>query len=439
MKTLTLLELNKMVRNDLKRSFPDTFWVQAEVSECKEHFSGHCYLELIQKKDNQDTLCAKARATIWATVWQELGPYFAQQTGSRLMPGHQILAEVSVDFHELYGFSLIIKDIDPSYTLGNQAMRRQEIRIKLEKEGVIDQNKELGWPELPQRIAVISSPVAAGYQDFIKQLTENSYGFVFYTALFPATMQGEGAARSIIEALDRINDSNMDVDVVVIIRGGGAVADLSCFDEYDLCYYCTQFPKPILTGLGHDKDYSILDRVAHTSVKTPTAAAEQLISTFSQQAWRLDADAERLLKRVGQVMETSKLALYAMPGRLTTLVQERIRGELLHSERDLSRLKQVSARSLMQSGQHANLLITRLVMQCQTVLAQQKMKGQWLEQSILAFSPEKILKKGFSLTLHNGKIIRSVKDIPIGFSLETILTDGTLTSTINSKHSNDER
>jgi exodeoxyribonuclease VII large subunit len=436
---MTLQELNRLVRSNLRQYMPDAYWVQAEVSECKEHFSGHCYLELIQKKEGEDTLCAKARATIWANTWQTLGAYFAEQTGTRLKPGLQILAEVAVDFHELYGFSLVVKDIDPSYTLGDQAMRRREILKRLETEGVIDQNKELAWPEIPRRIAVISSPGAAGYQDFMHQLTENEYGFVFYAALFPATMQGQGAASSIMNALDRIVETALPFDVVVIIRGGGAVADLSCFDEYDLCYFATQYPLPLLTGLGHDKDNAILDRVAHTSVKTPTAAAEKLLDTLLERAGSLDENAERLMRRVNQVLEAEKLSLHTMPGRLVNRVQDRLMQAKIKVEQEQSGLREQAAHALQHGRQQNTLFATRLTLACKTAVTHQSLQVRLLEQSVNSFSPTKMLERGFSLTLHQGKPLRSVKDLKEGTTVETRLADGHFTSTVQSKHQHNER
>lgn len=436
---MTLQELNQLVRNNLRQTMPGTFWVQAEVSECKEHFSGHCYLELIQKKEGQDVLCAKARATIWANTWQSLGAYFAQQTGTRLKPGLQILAEVTVDFHELYGFSLVIRDIDPSYTLGDQAMRRREILKRLENEGVIDQNKELAWPVLPRHIAIVSSPGAAGYQDFMRQLTDNDCGFVFHTALFPAIMQGQGAASSIIAALDRIVETTVPFEVVVIIRGGGAVADLGCFDDYDLCYYATQYPLPLLTGLGHDKDNAILDRVAHTSVKTPTAAAECLVDTLLDRAGELDDRAERLVRRVNQLLETEKLHLHTMPGRLVNLVQDRLLQAKLKVERVKSGLREQVVNALMQGSQQNALFTTRLSMACRTVIAHEVMHLRLMEQSVNSFSPSKMLERGFSLTLHEGKVLRSINDLQEGSTVETRVADGQFTSIVHAKHQNDER
>lgn len=435
---MTLQELNQLVRNNLRQQMPGTYWVQAEVSECKEHFSGHCYLELIQKKEGEDTLCAKARATIWASVWRQLGPAFALQTGTRLGPGLQILAEVSVDFHELYGFSLVIKDIDPTYTLGDQARRRMEIIKRLEREGVINQNKEWAWPLIPRRIAIVSSPAAAGYQDFLRQLTDNDAGFTFYTVLFPATMQGAEAPRSIIRALDRIVDSGLPFDVVVIIRGGGAVADLQCFDDYDLCYYATQYPIPLLTGLGHDKDSSILDRVAHTSVKTPTAAAECLVGTLMQQAVRMDDLADRLQRCVRRLLDAEHLRLQRLPGVLTNLVQQQLLQANLRVERRGVDLQHSVHRLLLEEQQRQRLLGTRLVTTANTRLEQAAMRLRLLEQSILGFSPEALLRKGFSLTVYQGKALRSIDDLPVGAVVETRLADGQLVSEVQSKQKRHE-
>lgn len=436
---MTLQELNRLIRNNLRQTMPDTYWVQAEVSECKEHYSGHCYLELIQKKDGDDTLCAKARATIWAGTWQTLGAVFAEQTGTRLKPGLKILAEVAVEFHELYGFNLVIKDLDPSYTLGDQAMRRREILKRLEEEGVMNQNKELPWPEIPKQIAVVSSPGAAGLQDFMRQLTENEYGFVFQTAFFPAIMQGQGAAASIIDALDRIAASVLPFDVAVIIRGGGAVADLSCFDEYDLCYFATQFPIPILTGLGHDKDNSILDRVAHTCVKTPTAAAEKLLDCLLERARELDEKTGRLMYQVNRVMETGKRSLHMMPGRLLSRVQNRLLAAQLKVEKSASSIREQAFNALSGERQWQEQVAFRLQKACRTVVNHQTMQLRLLEQSIQSFSPRKVLERGFSLTLHQGRPIRSLADVEAGAVVETRLADGSFTSKIDTKQPNNER
>lgn len=439
MKPLTLIELNQKIRSGIHELFPDTYWILAEISECKENYSGHCYLELIQKNEGQDSICARARAVIWARTWGEIGPYFERETGARLSAGQQILAEVSVDFHELYGMSLTIRNIDPSYTIGNQELKRRQIIRQLESDGVIDQNKELTWPVLPQKIAVISSSTAAGFQDFMRQLHDNVYGFVFYTALFPAVMQGESAAQSIIDALDRIIECGVDFDAVVIIRGGGAAADLSCFDQYDLCYFCTQFPLPILTGLGHDKDFSVLDRVANTSVKTPTATAEFIIDSVLQQSFRLENNADELYKRVSQVLENNKIQLQTLPVRLQSLIREHIHSESMKHEKTLSFLRLITGQILMKSLQRTEMAAVNIKTITKSVVERNIQKLELDEKLIRSYSPETILNKGFSVTMSEGRVIKLAIGIKSGMRLETRFKDGTVRSITEKNEENDKR
>ena len=264
---LTLLDLNALVRRSLEQCLPDEYWIQAELSDVRSNATGHCYLEFVQKDPRSNNLIAKARGTIWNNVYRLLKPYFEEATGQLFTSGIKVLVKVTVQFHELYGYSLTVQDIDPTYTLGDMALRRREILQQLEAEGVLTLNKELEMPVLPQRIAVISSATAAGYGDFCHQLQHNSRGFFFYTELFPALMQGAQIESSVLDALDRVNRRLNDFDVVVIIRGGGATSDLSGFDTYLLAAACAQFPLPIITGIGHERDDTVLDSVAHTRVK----------------------------------------------------------------------------------------------------------------------------------------------------------------------------
>lgn len=266
-KEFSLLELNACVRNTLQESLPERYWVRAEISEARIHPSGHCYLELIEKEEQSGKTVAKARATIWATTFRLLQPWFKQSTGQLFTSGIKILIQVSISFHELYGYNLTVHDIDPAYTLGDAARRRAAILQQLREEGVADMNKELTWPILPQRIAVISSPSAAGYGDFMNQIQNNSYGYKIYTVLFPAAMQGDQTEQSIIHALDRINRHEELFDGVVIIRGGGATSDLNSFDSYPLAVNVAQFPLPVITGIGHERDDTVIDMVANTRVK----------------------------------------------------------------------------------------------------------------------------------------------------------------------------
>lgn len=288
MEALSLYDLNALVRRSLEQCLPDEYWVQAELSDVRTNSTGHCYLEFIQKDSRSNNLIAKARGTIWANVYRLLKPYFEESTGQAFVSGIKVLVQVTVSFHELYGYSLTVQDIDPTYTLGDMARRRREILKQLEEEGVLTLNKELEMPVLPQRIAVVSSPTAAGYGDFCHQLKNNSRGFFFHTELFPALMQGDRVEESVLSALDAILNRQEDFDAVVIIRGGGATSDLSGFDTYLLAAACAQFPLPIITGIGHERDDTVLDSVAHTRVKTPTAAAEYLINCMDLVADELE-------------------------------------------------------------------------------------------------------------------------------------------------------
>lgn len=295
---LSLHELNGLVKRSVRTCLPDTYWVQAELSDVRSNYSGHCYLEFVQKDASGNNLIAKARGTIWSNIFKMLKPYFEQETGQAFTSGIKVLVEVSVEFHELYGYSLTVLDIDPTYTVGDMERKRREILRQLEEEGVIDLNKELEMPMLPQRVAVISSATAAGYGDFCNQLVNNPRGYGFHTELFPAIMQGERVEETVIAALNAIYERMEAFDVVVIIRGGGATSDLSGFDTYELAANCAQFPLPIITGIGHERDDTVLDKVAHTRVKTPTAAAEYLIARMDKCADALDEMSARLTESV---------------------------------------------------------------------------------------------------------------------------------------------
>jgi exodeoxyribonuclease VII large subunit len=286
----TLFDLNKRIRNSIEQNFPDSYWVIAEISELKINNSGHCYLELIEKDSNNDKIIARARATIWSYTFRMLKPYFETASGISLDKGIKILVKAKVTFHEQYGLSLNILDIDPGYTLGDMERKRQETLRQLDKDGVLEMNKQIPFPTAPQRIALISSETAAGYRDFMNQLLSNTYDFTYYVKLFPAIMQGDEAIPSLIKALDKIYLHENFFDIVVIIRGGGSKSDLSCFDSYDLAYHITQFPLPVLTGIGHEQDISVADLAAHTKLKTPTAVAEFLI----MQTYSLDQYLEEL-------------------------------------------------------------------------------------------------------------------------------------------------
>ena len=325
----TLSELTGAVRDTLEATFPETYWVRAETSDVRVNAaSGHCYLEFIEKNPKTNQLVAKARGSIWAKVFRMLKPYFEMETGQTFTSGLKVLVKVTIEFHELYGFSLNVVDIDPTYTIGDMARKRQEIIRQLQADGVFTLNKELTFPDFPTRIAVITSPTAAGYEDFLNQLLHNQAGYPFYPKLFPALMQGEKTEESVIAALERIDACREYFDVVVIIRGGGATSDLNSFDSYLLAAHCAQFPLPIITGIGHERDDTIVDLVAHTRLKTPTAVAAFLIHCLDQQAATLNDLEERFTQEVRGWLKEESYTLQQIGSRFPMLVKNRLEKNL---------------------------------------------------------------------------------------------------------------
>lgn len=408
MESLSLYELGRLIRLALNQGLPDAYWVQAELSEVREVYNGHCYIELVQKAERGNALLAKARGTIWANIYKMLRPYFENATGQRFAAGIKVLLQVSVEYHEQYGLSLTVHDIDPTYTLGDMARRRREILMQLEEEGVLTLNKELSMPLLPQRIAVVSAAGAAGYGDFCDQLMSNPYGFVFYPKLFPAVMQGDRVEATVIAALDRIAAERDEWDVVVIIRGGGATSDLSGFDTYPLAANCAQFPLPIITGIGHERDDTVLDLVAHTRVKTPTAAAEYLIATLSDAAAALDTLVASLTANLTECIHREEARLQQIATRLPSLLA------LVHT-RQLHRIEQIESR-LKVAGAHS--------------LVEQQHRLQLIEKIIEGASPAHILQRGYSITRCDGHVVRNAASLPVGAVLTTEFADGQVSSSV---------
>lgn len=412
-KEFSLLELNARVRDALQEALPERYWVRAEVSEARIHPSGHCYLELIEKEEHTGRTVAKARATIWATTFRLLRPWFEQSTGQLFTSGIKILVLVSPVFHELYGYSLTIHDIDPTYTLGDAARRRAAILQQLRDEGVADMNKELVWPPLPQRFAIISSPSAAGYGDFMNQLQNNPYGYRVYTALFPASMQGEQTERSIIEALDRIASHEELFDGVVIIRGGGATSDLNSFDSYPLAANVAQFPLPVITGIGHERDDTVIDLVANTRVKTPTAAAEWIIARLHEADLHVAGLSLSISEAVRDRLQREKQTLQRTTSALPMLVERRILNERHKSELWLEHIK------------HA----------LRSRLDAERSRLDQLATTVELVSPQSLLQRGYSLTLHQGRVVKSVTDLAPGETIETLLADGSVVSRVETTQS----
>lgn len=408
---LTLQGLNSMVRAAINESMPARYWVTGELSEVRETAAGHCYIELVQRDEHSGELVAKARGTIWARIYTLLRPCFLEETGQPFVAGIKVLLQVTVGFHELYGYALDVCNIDPTYTVGEMARRRLAVIKRLTDEGVIDLNKELLFPVLPQRIAVISSPTAAGYGDFCDQLLGNKYGFVFYPRLFPSPMQGSGVEQGIIDALNRVA-ADIDLwDVVVIIRGGGATSELSCFDTYDLANNCAQFPLPIITGIGHQRDESVLDIVAHTRAKTPTAAAELLIHAMLEQGTFLDSAMQ-------EVMSAARAYIDAERQRVNTLATRLPISATLCLQREKMRLQPV---------------VQQLSSEVRLFLREQNHRLDILKEKADAASPRHILAMGYSITRVNGKAVRSLGEIAAGDNVVTMVADGEFTSTVTDK------
>ena len=372
-------EIQEVVENDLL----ERYWVRAEIASLSAR--GHCYMELVEKADD-NMLAAKVRATCWSNVYSLLSAYFIQETGQALRVGMQVLVEVSVTFHPVYGLSLNVWNIDPTYTQGDLAKQRQATILRLTEDGVMELQQRLELPTLIRKVAVISAADAAGYGDFCDQLQNNRFGVKFEVELFAAVMQGDHAPKSIIKALNEIVSEEEKWDIVVIIRGGGATTDLGCFDDYELASHCAQFPLPILSGIGHTRDMSIVDMVAHTSVKTPTAAAEWLI--------------ERIAEQVEMI---SQLAL---------------------------RLQRATQHAVVQENNKLQAYMQRMSHAAQRLLMQEQNRLQMWTKTIELHSPERIFKMGYSLTVVNGKPVIRKEDVKKGDVLKTYVQDGVVESVV---------
>lgn len=476
---LTLSELNGQIQEALLDAFPAAVWVVAEISELKENRSGHCYLELVEKQG--DDIVARSRATIWSYTYRMLKPYFETTTGQLFTHGIKILIQATVEYHPAYGMSMNIKDIDPTYTVGDMALQRKEIIERLQKEGVFDMNKELALPLVPQKIAVISSATAAGYQDFMTQLENNENGFIFYTKLFEAYMQGAEAVPSIIRALDRIFEYEDFFDAVVIIRGGGATADLGSFDNYELAINITQFPLPVITGIGHEKDDTIIDLVAHTRMKTPTAVAEFLINGVERfyehllelengvvqltrevldvQRDRLESLAENISDTVSDFIRDREKKLSIRGNRLQKAVAafsfnkiyelNKVRHRLdssvsvwaVEARNEISRrirmLKRVVGELVLKQKSQVLHLQDLLASRARRLVLAENDRFRMNQNTVRLLDPENVLKRGFTLTLKDGKIVKSAGQLKAGETLETRFADGNIESKITKEHTNE--
>lgn len=426
---LTLYELNGMVRQAIDRMLPDAYWVEAELSEVRES-RGHCYIELVQKDPAGNTPVARASAKCWRQTWAVAQPYFERITGQTLHPGMKVLLKVYAQFHEAFGFSWIITDIDPQYTLGDMARKRQEIIRQLKAEGVFDLNRELPLPLFAQRIAVISSATAAGYGDFCNQLADNDYGFRFTTRLFAAQMQGEQVENSIVTALNTIFRHWEDYDCVVIIRGGGATSDMSGFDSLMLAENVANFPLPVITGIGHDRDECILDMVAHTRVKTPTAAAAFLIAHLQQVAERIAAAEQKIVNTVRARMEREQLRLESLSSHLPvlfTVVKTRQEARIGRAE---ERMTAAVARQLTDERHRLDQQAAAIRPILERILTAERHRLEMLQQRTQTLDPQRLLQRGYSITLKDGRAVRDPQALKPGDSIETRVEKGIIQSII---------
>ena len=404
---LSLSQLNRLVGELIKETFPETYWLTAETSDVRiNHSNGHCYLEFIEKNELTGAVIAKAKGHIWNNTFKMLKPYFEETTKQSFTSGLKILMCAGIEFHELYGYGLTVYDIDPTYTLGDLQRKRQEIINRLEKEGIVSMNQELEFPQIPQRVAIISSPTAAGYEDFLNHLSNNKDGFVFYPKLFPALMQGEQTESSVIKALNNIYQYQHFFDVVVIIRGGGATSDLSSFDSYLLAANCAQFPLPIITGIGHERDDTILDMVAYHRAKTPTAVADFLIEktaeTYNELMNLKDkiiTGAEQILHQAGQNLQNLSTQI---PHAALLLLKEQHVGLALYKVR----LRHTVKYRLNEAN------------------SQLKEKEAFIKLS----APEYILAQGYSITMKDGKVVKHAAELKSGDRISTRLSRGEVQS-----------
>lgn len=401
-KTITLSQLQRQVKQTLTEQFALPVWVSAEISELKVNYAGHCYLELIEKGEDDAIPKAQARATIWRNRYPHLSSYFEAETGQPLTAGIRILAQVLVSYHELYGFSLQINDIDPAFTLGEMERQKNATIRRLQEEGVWEMNRSVELPAVVQRLAVISSAKAAGFQDFTNELKKSRYAF--HTTLFEAVMQGQSAEESIIDALGRVADRMEQFDAVVIVRGGGSQSDLSCFNAYRLSNHVAQFPLPVLTGIGHDKDQSVVDMVAASPHKTPTAVAAWLVERMADLEGWLEGAATQLHETTLRHLREAALSLERMSGELHRTTKETLLTEQL------------------KLNHHALQLPERVA----DYLARQRMRLEQAEKLTESRSPRHILQLGFAIVRSEGRVLKTTSEVAEATSIEIELNDGTI-------------
>lgn len=452
-KSIPLSELQHRIQRVVESQLAEACWVIAEISEIKVNYAGHCYLELVERPNEGKSPVAQARAVIWSTTYKMISGYFRFQTNSDLCAGMKILAKCRVNFHPVYGLSLVIQDLDPAYTLGETERIRRETIARLQEEGVYDMNRDFTLPDVIQRIAVISSAQAAGYRDFTQELKNSPYRFD--TDLYSAVMQGEASECSIIDALDKVAASGKEYDALVLIRGGGSTSDLGCFDNYRLCCYIAQFPLPVITGIGHDKDTSVADMVAHTSLKTPTAVATFLVERARETELRLNVLGEQLgsLSRQLLIWQTNRIERAGI--LLSSLTERNILTQRARIDEQKHRLNKLAARKIERSRQALELLAAdlkygaearlmtggyflrnlreRLHLSAKRAVETQQIAMEGYTQAVESADPARIIARGYAVLRQRDKIIKSVSQTADGEPLSIQLRDGTIEAKIIGK------
>jgi len=449
---LTLTELQLIIKDSLYMALPDMYWVIAEISEIRENYNGHCYMELVEKHPDEISIRSRVKAVIWSSRYRFIKSFFENSTRESLREGIKILVRAKIDYHEIYGLSLVINDIDPAFTIGEMALKRQMILKKLEEEGVLTMNKELDFPLVPQRIAIISSSNAAGYTDFMKHLTGNSFGYVFYTALFETPMQGSETEAGVIRALEKIADHPEKFDLAVIIRGGGSQTDLSWFDNYNIAFYITQFPLPVITGIGHEKDLSVADIVAYRSLKTPTAVADFLIECMNNTEISLIEMSKKIIEKSRFILEESKihidssrLKLIPVARMLISEFKEELSGiliDMINTGKEYimrAGLLPVNHKSRLISGARSSMsaggtLLTgkkqSLINHSKNCLNNMNNKVGRFDSSLKILDPENVLKRGYTITSLSGNIIKKRVQLKKDDMIDTRFSDGSVSSKV---------
>ena len=449
---LSLTELQLMIRDSLYLTLPDMYWVIAEISEIRENYSGHCYLELVEKHPEEHSIRARVRAIVWSNRYRFLKTFFENTTGESLKEGLKILIRVKIEYHEIYGLSLVINDIDPAFTMGEMALRRQQIIMRLEEEGILNMNKELDFPVVPQRIAIISSRNAAGYTDFMKHLTENSFGYRFYTSLIDTPMQGSETEGGVIAALEKIASVIELFDVVVIIRGGGSQTDLSWFDNYNIAYYITQFPLPVLTGIGHEKDMSVTDIVAHLALKTPTAVADHLVKCMNNADNHLMEMSSAIMERADEIVRESRervdsfrMKLIPVARLMISDIREKLSGRIINlvntGKGYLVRVGHIPASQRSRLVSATNNLLSAKTLHFDrsrhdlkafsaALISMKMTRIGSLSTSLNILNPENVLRRGFTITSRDGKIIKVGSELKSDDLISTRFIDGSVQSRV---------